>query len=267
MTKLLHIIWRLVLPPLIYQTIQLVIAMLFLYGCAFYLHSLELAGNLLNQYALLLTVLAALITLPILFWLFNRDVQSRRTPSTPPPGLGQTLVWCAALGLGLCLVLNVLLSLSGLLLHFNGYESISARLYAPPFWQQLLTTALILPLCEEMIFRALMFRGMREEMAFWPAAVLSSLAFAIAHGNVYQGVYAFCLGLFMAWVYERTQVLLAPVLLHTFANLLSIILANSTVSAWLMGHLTLYGLGVGAMFILTILSLYRIHRRTVCPSP
>ena len=266
MQKLSRIVLRLILPPLIYLTIQTFCSMAALYGCAFYLGGgkggLSQAMQLLSQHTLLLTALAALFCLPLLFWLFNRDIQSHPSEYRPSQGLAMTLLWAALLGLGLCLTLNVALSLSGLGQYFTGFEEVSARLYMPPFWQQLLATVLIIPLGEEMVFRALMFRGLRTDLPFWAAALLSSLTFALYHGNVYQGLYAFGLGFFLAWVYERCHVLLAPVLLHASANLLSIILSQESVLPWMTAHPSFYLLFVAVMLVVTFVSYGMVRKRT-----
>lgn len=266
MQKLSRIVLRLIFPPFIYMTIQIVCSTAIMYGYAFYLgggeRGLYQSAQFISQHALLLTAFAALLALPLLFWLFSRDVENRPSGSRPPQGLAITLLWAALLGLGLCLTLNIALNLSGLSQYFTGFEEVSARLYMPPFWQQLLATVLIIPLGEEMVFRALMFRGLRADLPFWAAALLSSLAFAIYHGNVYQGVYAFCLGFFMAWVYERCQALLAPVLLHLSANLLSILLSLDSVQPWMNAHPSWYLLFVMVMLAATVVSYVMVRKHT-----
>lgn len=66
----------------------------------------------------------------------------------------------------------------------------------------LFTTLILAPVVEEGIFRALIFGGLRRIVHFLPAAVVSSLAFGIYHGNWIQGSYAFLTGMILAWGYE-----------------------------------------------------------------
>jgi membrane protease YdiL (CAAX protease family) len=73
------------------------------------------------------------------------------------------------------------------------------------------------PLCEEFIFRGLLFGGLRRSMAFLPAAVLSAALFAIVHPPVSM-VPVFVLGVGTAYAYERGRGLLAPMLVHAVYN-------------------------------------------------
>jgi membrane protease YdiL (CAAX protease family) len=73
------------------------------------------------------------------------------------------------------------------------------------------------PLCEEFIFRGLLFGGLRRSMDFLPAAALSAGLFAIVHPPV-SIVPVFMLGLCTAFAYERGKGLLAPMLVHAVYN-------------------------------------------------
>jgi membrane protease YdiL (CAAX protease family) len=73
------------------------------------------------------------------------------------------------------------------------------------------------PLCEEFLFRGLLFAGLRRTLAFGPAALASAGVFAIVHPPpAWPPV--FLLGLCTAWAYERSRSLLAPMLLHGAYN-------------------------------------------------
>lgn len=266
MQKIAHIVMRLVFPPLLYTTIQF-ITMYFLYhGYALYLGGGQQGPAQSAQFVLThpvaVLILSACLTIPLLLWFFSRDVRKRLIAPAPAKDLGVTLLWIAVLGLGLCLSINILLALSPLAQYASGYQEVSTALYGAALWQQLIGPALIIPLCEELIFRALMFRGLRDELPFWAAALLSSLAFAVYHGNLYQGVYAFCIGMCLAWIYERTHVFIAPVILHVSANLFSVLYSYPPINTWLIDHATLFGLMVSVLFVLTIFSLVLIRRKT-----
>ncbi|MGN1205589.1 MAG: lysostaphin resistance A-like protein [Eubacterium sp.] len=74
------------------------------------------------------------------------------------------------------------------------------------------------PIAEELIFRGMVFRTLRKGFSFGIAALLSGVCFGIYHMNWVQGVYASCLGLVLAFVYERTQSILGAILFHIFFN-------------------------------------------------
>ncbi len=85
------------------------------------------------------------------------------------------------------------------------------------------------PLFEEFIFRGLVFRGLRRSMRLLPAAVASAAVFAIVHPPLAM-LPVFGLGLVAAWAYERSGLLLAPMLVHAVYN--AAVIGGQ---AWLVG--------------------------------
>lgn len=73
------------------------------------------------------------------------------------------------------------------------------------------------PLCEEFIFRGLIFGGLRRSMPVWQAMVVSAAVFAAVHPTLSM-LPVFVVGLCTAWVYERNKTLLAPMLVHAGYN-------------------------------------------------
>ncbi|MHC5078348.1 MAG: lysostaphin resistance A-like protein [Planctomycetota bacterium] len=73
------------------------------------------------------------------------------------------------------------------------------------------------PLFEEILFRGFVFKGLRMSMRFFPAAVVSALLFTFVHPPL-SAVPVFCLGLTAAWAYEKSKVLVAPILIHGLYN-------------------------------------------------
>lgn len=82
----------------------------------------------------------------------------------------------------------------------------------------LLVLAVVLaPLCEEFIFRGLVFGGLRRSTGLVPAMLLSAALFAIVHPPVSM-MPVFALGLCTAYVYERSKGLLGPMVVHAVYN-------------------------------------------------
>jgi hypothetical protein len=85
-----------------------------------------------------------------------------------------------------------------------------------PHWL-LLLAVVAAPLCEEFIFRGLIFGGLRRSVGLAPAMLMSAALFAIMHPPVSM-LPVFVLGLCTAYVYDKTRSLLAPVLVHALYN-------------------------------------------------
>ena len=73
------------------------------------------------------------------------------------------------------------------------------------------------PLCEEFIFRGLIYGGLRRSMPATRAMIMSAAIFAVIHPPVSM-LPVFVLGLCTAWTYERSKTLLAPMLVHALYN-------------------------------------------------
>lgn len=74
------------------------------------------------------------------------------------------------------------------------------------------------PIFEELIFRGIILDGFLRNYSKWPAIIMSSLIFGVAHLNPWQFVVAFLLGIFLGWIYYRTRSILPCIAIHVFAN-------------------------------------------------
>mgnify|MGYP002851993493 CR=1 FL=1 len=86
-----------------------------------------------------------------------------------------------------------------------------------------LAMVIIGPIMEELLFRKMLCDRVRV-YGEGVCMVISGLIFAIFHGNLTQGVYAFTLGAFLAYVYLKTGKLLVPICYHMGINLMGSVL-------------------------------------------
>lgn len=87
------------------------------------------------------------------------------------------------------------------------------------------------PFCEEVFFRGLLFGGLRKHLPFVAAAAASGIFFGAIHlatGNVAATVQLAILGIVLAWLYERTGSLWAPMALHGVNNAIAFAYLVST---------------------------------------
>lgn len=103
----------------------------------------------------------------------------------------------------------------------NVVDSFSSTL---PAWLSIVAMVLIAPICEELIFRKLMFEPLRS-LGDLSAVLLTALAFALFHVNLYQMVYAFFAGLVFGCVVLLTGSVWDTILLHMLVNGFSRLLA------------------------------------------
>lgn len=100
----------------------------------------------------------------------------------------------------------------------------AASLFSGARWQQYILMCIAAPLREELLFRGIIFERLRQVLPFWWAAMGSSIFFGLIHGNIIQGIYAFFMGIVLAWLYEKRGRLYEPVLFHSVANLMSLVI-------------------------------------------
>lgn len=83
------------------------------------------------------------------------------------------------------------------------------------------TTVLIAPAVEELLFRGVLFGSLRTRLPIWLAAILAASVFGLLHGQLNAMIYTFLLGLILIWLYQRSTSLLPGILLHTLNNLIA----------------------------------------------
>jgi len=87
----------------------------------------------------------------------------------------------------------------------------------------------VLPTCEELLFRGALYGGLRRVLHPVAAVVISALLFGVAHGNVTTLLLPVtALGVALALLYERTASLTVPILFHALHNGLTLALATFT---------------------------------------
>ena len=81
-------------------------------------------------------------------------------------------------------------------------------------------SVVLAPLGEEILFRGVLFTGLRNRIALHKAYLLSALTFALIHNITGINVlYFLWFGLVMAWARHRTGGLLVLIALHALVNL------------------------------------------------
>ena len=188
--------------------------------------------NVIQSHYILLALFTCLISIPLmlLFMQMDRKKEKRlgmklEAWNCPKPA---EFLLCLACGAAVCVVFNHLLEFSGLYkLLEDSFDPVAQLLYVGNFWLELAVIGVLTPVAEELIFRGLIYRRLRWYTDAKWAIFLSAMIFAVFHGNLLQGIYAFAIGLLMAFVYEKYHHILAPVLIHVGANLISVLLSES----------------------------------------
>lgn len=84
-----------------------------------------------------------------------------------------------------------------------------------------LAITVVSPFCEEVFFRGFLFAGLRQKLGWKLAAVISSAFFAAMHLEWTALLPIFLLGLFLAFLYERSRSLWPSIMMHAMNNIIS----------------------------------------------
>ena len=88
-----------------------------------------------------------------------------------------------------------------------------------------LAIVVLAPIAEEVFFRGVVFNAWLREGGRRFAFIGSALLFAVIHVSLLSLLPIFALGLMLAWIYDRTGTLLAPIAMHATVNGISVALA------------------------------------------
>ncbi|GHU63345.1 protease [Clostridia bacterium] len=179
----------------------------------------------LPKYTIFIVLLTNIVLFLIFYPLYIRDKRNHSYTKKDTISFKQ-IILLLLLSIGACISLNSLISLSPLMELFPRSQEVLASIYGHNLWLEIISVGIIAPIVEELLCRGLIFRRLRTILNFRFSLILSALIFAIIHGNMVQGLYAFTLGLILAYFYEKTSNLLYPIIIHIFANICSVLISE-----------------------------------------
>ncbi len=101
--------------------------------------------------------------------------------------------------------------------------TVGQDIWAKPLWLNILYIAILPPVIEEFIFRGALFQGFRN-CGLFKTAFFTALMFGLAHGNLNQFMYAFAIGMFLAYLVEASGSVFASMLAHALINGTTVVL-------------------------------------------
>lgn len=215
------------------------------------------------KYTTEITTIGAMITIPIMLFMFRRDrkmemkQQEQLPKKVKEKAKAVQYLPIVLLGVVACVALNNLLTLSNIVFLSDTYEATAEGFYSAKFIIQIIGLGFITPIAEELVFRGLIYKRFRETFPMIRAIIWSAMIFGLYHGNLVQALYGLILGLLLAYIYEKYGSIKAPILAHIVLNLTSVILSKLNVFTWIfetpikMGIVTVVCAGLAAtMFVL-----------------
>ncbi len=192
-------------------------------------------NDLTFQHITYIGLISAAISIPILMLYMRKDRKTfvGRGIKLPQKEKLWKYVCIPVAGICLCVACNNLIKLSNLAQYSQLYEQTSDGFYSASVGVQLLAIGVLIPIAEELLFRGVVFNRLKVTLSVKTAAIWSSLIFAAFHVNMVQFLYALVMGIALAWVYEQYGSIKAPIILHVFANITSLILTQQDIFMWI----------------------------------
>lgn len=178
---------------------------------------------------------AALITIPIMLVMFHKDRVKEKLSGFVPNKkasiwkYGLVMVMMIAITLGV----NNLMLIGGLMDASEEYEQTMSALYSASIPMQILCLGILIPICEELVFRGLMFRRIRQSNSFMKASLYTSAVFGFLHMNAVQMLYGFLLGMIFCYLYEKYGSVKAPIFAHMTANIFAVFMTYFQTLDWM----------------------------------
>ncbi|MBE5735004.1 MAG: CPBP family intramembrane metalloprotease [Clostridiales bacterium] len=139
------------------------------------------------------------------------------------------------------------------LIGFNPDDNINVRTDNIGFlFLNILMLGLLPAIFEDLIFRGIIFTGLKSENSTRFAVIVSALLFAIMHGSLQQTFYQFIIGIILALVMNFTGNIIYPIITHLTNNAIVLISHYFTMQS---GGMVVPNWSFTNIFVATLLSI------------
>ena len=217
-------IWRIIYPIGIYYVVS---------SLAYFFLTLLLGAG--EESYMLRQMLCAAATIPFVWMHYGQDRAARETVYgrrgiRPDARFFCTVAGSLLAGASLGMAVNNVIAMTPLIEASAGFQSANQAFFAGGVVFELLGSCLVIPIAEELLFRGVVYKRLKLYFGVTPALIGSALIFGIMHVNLVQFLYAAVIGLFLAFVLEKTGKLSMAVFGHIAANLVAVL---RTETGWL----------------------------------
>lgn len=219
---------------------------------------------------MILNSLAAII---LIFTWFGIIYTSKSGEKKEPIGMAalfstklKDYVFIGWLGISLGICLSVAVSIFGISEQDEAFKQVNELIESQPFWLKIASAGVIIPIQEEFMYRGLIYKNIEQRYDIKKATFISSLMFGVMHMNLSQGIFAFLMGIVLAFIYQKTRNIYACIVFHCSTNLFSVLLSTRTVRSFLEEDVYLLPLVLLCMIASTfavMLYLHKEYRRNV----
>lgn len=103
----------------------------------------------------------------------------------------------------------------------------------------LISSGIIGPIYEEILFRYILLNRLKTFNSTTKSIILNSIIFALIHINPIKICYTFILGLILNLTYQKYNNIIAPILIHASANIISLFLTEFNIYILILSTMSL----------------------------
>lgn len=224
-----------------------------------YVDALEPALEIVAGYQVEILSLSALGTIVLSGILFSRDRKLEKTLHIPQPERAPlSKYWTVAVfGAAGCIAATCMMAMAQAAFQDTQYQQTAEITYSAGFPVQLIGLGVITPVAEELMFRGVLYRRLRERQGFWYSAMWSALLFSFMHTNTTQMIYALLLGVMLSYLYEKFGSFVAPLLLHILLNTGSVVFTELGVFSYLAADpMRMAGAVIAGAFVCSVMFVF-----------
>lgn len=169
-------------------------------------------------------IIAAAVTIPFMYFASYKPTQEMfaQKPKISKE-LALNVLFVIVITLLISFALNNIISMTPLVQMSNGYAQANENFYGSTLVLELIGSAILSPIMEELVFRGIVFGNLRKLTGLAQSVVLSALLFGLIHFNIVQFTYAFLLGIVLALFMYKSGHMYAAMIGHITANAFAVI--------------------------------------------
>lgn len=170
-------------------------------------------NNYISNKSLIIVLIMLIIFLPIFYKLVKKYKKENTFKS-------KNIFLPIVLGITISLIYNItLFNLNNIFYFTNIFE-----LNSIPIIVQIISSGIIGPILEELLFRGIVYNKLKEFNKPMTAIILCSVIFGLIHSNIIDMIYAFGVSFMFIYLYEKYKTLKAPIIMHMSLNITIILM-------------------------------------------
>lgn len=162
--------------------------------------------NFINSNTLLIIIITGIIFIPIFYLIYKKYKKNNKL------NINYVIKY---------ILLGILLSTT-----YNLYISliIDYKVSKLPILIQIISSGIIGPVIEELLFRGIIYNKLKEFNNTNKAMIISTIIFSLVHLNIIDIIYTLIVGYILVYIYNKHNNLKYPIILHISLNISVIIL-------------------------------------------